>query len=97
LPPRRCGHFTYYLNRTNHILATVRRFGIVDANNLRHNTAHLGGRVELALALTALGRKVAHQVFIGVAQNVVALGAVLTKIERSVLKNGDQVGEGDRV
>jgi hypothetical protein len=34
-----------------------------------------------------------HQVFVGVAWDVVALGAVLREIERRVLEDGNQVGE----
>ena len=55
--------------------------------------ADLGRRVELALALAALGGEVPHQVFVGVAEDVVALGAVLREVERRVLEDGDQVGE----
>ena len=55
--------------------------------------ADLGGGVELALALAALGGEVPHQVFVGVAEDVVALGAVLGEVEGRVLEDGDQVGE----
>lgn len=34
-----------------------------------------------------------HQVFVGVAENVVAFGQVLGEIQRRVLEDGDQVGE----
>ena len=53
--------------------------GVADADDLRHDAADFGGRVELALALAALGGEVPHQVFVGVAQDVVALGAVLAR------------------
>ncbi len=66
---------------------------VADAEDLRHDAADLGGRVELALALAALGGEVPHQVFVGVAQDVVAVGAVLREVERRVLEDGDQVGE----
>ena len=66
---------------------------VADAEDLRHDAADLGGRVELALALAALGGEVPHQVFVGVAQDVVALGAVLGEVERRVLEDGDEVGE----
>jgi hypothetical protein len=36
---------------------------------------------------------VAHQVFVGVAEDVVPLGAVLREVERRVLEDGDEVGE----
>jgi hypothetical protein len=49
--------------------------------------------VELPLALAAFGGEVPHQVFIGVAEDVVALGAVLGEVERRVLEDGDEIGE----
>ena len=67
--------------------------GVADADDLRHDAADLGGRVELALALAALGGEVPHQVFVGVAQDVVAVSAVLREVERGVLEDGDEVGE----
>ena len=67
--------------------------GVTDAEDLRNDAADLGRGVELALALAALGGEVAHQVFVGVAQDVVAVGAVLREIEGLVLEDGDQVGE----
>ena len=62
-----------------------------DADHLRHNARDLGRRVELPLGLAGLGGKVPHQVLVGVAQQVVALGAVGAKVE--ALKDGDQLGE----
>ena len=50
--------------------------GIMDADDLRDDAADLGGRVELALALAAFGGEVAHQVLVGVAEDVVAVGTV---------------------
>ena len=67
--------------------------GVADAENLRDDAAHFGGRVELALALAALGGEVPHEVFVGVAEKVVAVGAVLGEIERGILEDGDEVGE----
>src|ERR1700674_5785018 len=66
---------------------------VVDADDLRHDAADFGGRVELPLALATLGGEVPHQVFIGVAEDVVALGAVLREVERRVLEDGNEVGE----
>ncbi|GAB6043472.1 hypothetical protein JCM17961_41500 [Endothiovibrio diazotrophicus] len=66
---------------------------LADAEDARHHPAHLGGGVELPLALAALGGEVAHQVFVGVAEDVVALGAVAAEVQRRVLEDGDQVGE----
>lgn len=34
-----------------------------------------------------------HQVFIGIAKNIVAIGPVLTEVQVFAFKNGDQVGE----
>ena len=42
-------------------------FGLTNAYDLRNHPADFGGGVELALAFAALGGKVAHQVFIGIA------------------------------
>ena len=52
-----------------------------DADHFRHDARHLGRGVELSLALAGLGGEVAHQVFVGVAQQVVALGTVGAKVE----------------
>ena len=66
---------------------------VADADDLRHDAADFGGRVELPLALATLGGEVPHQVFVGVAEDVVALGAVLREVERRVLEDGNEVGE----
>jgi hypothetical protein len=66
---------------------------VTDADDLRHDAADLGWGVELALALATLGGEVPHQVFVGVAQDVVALGTVLREVEGRVLEDGDEVGE----
>ena len=66
---------------------------VADAEDLRHDAADFGGRVELALALAAFGGEVPHQVFVGIAQDVVALGAVLGEIQGRILEDGDEVGE----
>jgi hypothetical protein len=66
---------------------------VADAQDARHDAANLGGRVELPFALAAFGGEVPHEVFVGITQNVVALGAVLREIKRRVLKDGDEVGE----
>ena len=49
------------------------------------------GRVELSLALARLSREVPHEVFVGVAQEVVAMGAIGAKIEP--LEDPDQFRE----
>ena len=51
-----------------------------------------GRRVELALALAGLGGEVAHQVLVGVTEQVVALGAVAAEVEVG-LEDGDQLGQ----
>ena len=51
------------------------------------------GGVELALALAALAGEVPHEVFIGIAKDVVVLGAVLREIERGVLEDGNEIAE----
>jgi hypothetical protein len=56
---------------------------IADADDLGHDAADFGGGVELALALAAFGGEVAHEVFVGVAKDVVAVGAVLTEKSRA--------------
>ena len=43
---------------------------VADADDLGHDAADLGGGVELALALAALGGEVVHEVFVGVAEDV---------------------------
>jgi hypothetical protein len=68
-------------------------FRLPDAEDLRDDAADLGGRVELALALATVNGEVPHQVLVGVAEDVVAVGAVLGEIEGLVLEDGDQVGE----
>ena len=65
----------------------------MDTDDLSHDAAYFGGGVELTLALAALGGEVPHQVFVSIAEDVVALGAVLGNIECLVFKYGDQVGE----
>jgi hypothetical protein len=56
-----------------------------NADDLGDAAADLGRRVELALALATFGGEVAHQVFIGVAQDVVVLGAVVREVEPGFL------------
>ena len=67
--------------------------GVADAENLRNHPAHLGRGVELALAFAALGGEVAHQIFVGIAQDIIAIGAVPGKVEGRVLEDSDEVGE----
>ena len=69
------------------VLAGVR----ADADDLGQDPGDLGRRVELALALAGLGGEVPHQVLVGVAEQVVALGAAAAEVE--VVEDGDQLGE----
>ena len=64
-----------------------------DTDDLGHDAADFGRGVELTLALAALAGEVPHEVLIGVAQDVVVLGAVLREIERGVLEDGDEIAE----
>ena len=64
-----------------------------DADDLGHDARNFRRRVELPLALARLGGEVAHQVFVGVAEEVVALGAVAAEIQLRVVEDRDQVGE----
>lgn len=51
------------------------------ADDLGHDPRHLGWGIELPLALAGLGGEMAHQVFVGITQDVVTLGAVAAEIE----------------
>ncbi len=67
--------------------------GIVNTDNSGHNAAHLGRGVELPFAFAALGGKVAHQILVGIAENIVPLCSIFGEIKHRILKNGDEVGE----
>ena len=69
------------------------RLGLADTDNLGHNPADLRRSVKLAFALAALRGEVAHQVLIGIAEDVIAVSAVLREVEGLVLKDSDQVRE----
>ena len=71
----------------------VTRVRMTDAEDLGHDPTHFGGRVELALALTAFGGKVPHEVFVGVTEEVIAVGTVLGKVQGGVLEDGNEIGE----
>ena len=66
---------------------------MADAQDLGDDAADFRRGVELALAFATLGGEVPHEVFVGIAQKVVAIGAVLGEIEGGVFENGDEVGE----
>ena len=69
------------------------RIRCADARDLRHDAADFGGRVELSLALAALGGEMAHQVFVGIPQNVIPFSAVLGEIQLLFLEDRHQVGQ----
>ena len=71
----------------------IRRGGVADSENLRDDAANFRRRVELALALATLSGEVPHEILVGVAQEVVAIGAVLREIEGRILEDGDEVGQ----
>ena len=62
-----------------------------DADHLRHDARDLRRGVELSLALAALGREMAHQIFVGIAQEVVAFGTVGAEVE--AVEDRHQLGE----
>ena len=70
----------------------ARRYA-ANVKDLRDDATHLSRGVELPLALAALGGEVPHRVFVGVTENIVAVGAVPGKVERWILEEGDEVGE----
>ena len=55
--------------------------GGLQPDHLRHHPADLGGGVELAFALAALGGEVPHEVLVGVPQQVVVLGPVAAEVQ----------------
>ena len=65
----------------------------VDLQHLGLYTTYFGRSKELALAFAAFHGKVAHQVFVGIAQDVVVVGPVACEVERRCLEDCDQVGE----
>jgi hypothetical protein len=67
--------------------------GLADTRDLGDDPAGFGGGQELALALAAVHGEVAHEIFVGIANDVVAFGTVTREIQRLVLEDGDEVGE----
>ena len=66
---------------------------VADAEDLGDDATDFGGGVELPLALAALRGEVPHEIFVGVAEQIVAIGTVPGKIEGWVFKDGDEVGQ----
>jgi len=67
--------------------------GAADADHLGHNARDFRRGEELPLALAGVDGEVAHQVLVGIAHDVVALGAVSTEVERWIVEDGDEIGE----
>ena len=74
----------------NRLIGTL---GVTNTVDLGHDAGDLGGGEELPLALAGFNREMAHQVFVGIPHDVVALGAVAAEVERWVVEDGDQIGE----
>ena len=66
---------------------------ILHVEHLGHHTAHLGGGVELTLALATLGGEVLHQILVGIAQQVIIGGTVEREVQFVALKFADEFGE----
>ena len=67
---------------------------VADTNHLRHYAAHFCRRVELAFRLAGLRGEVLHQVFVGVADQVVVGRAVVREVEIFVLEHADEPAHG---
>jgi len=65
----------------------------MDTDDLCNETADFSRRIELSLALATLRSKVPHQVFIGIAKDVIAFSPVLGKVQSRILEYGDEVGQ----
>ena len=63
-----------------------------DANQLRNYAGNLAGRVKLPLAFPGFLRELHHEVFVSIADDVVAAGDIVLEIERGVLKHANQAG-----
>lgn len=72
-----------------HVIKTD--FGLLGELGL--DAAHLRRGEELALAFATVDGEVAHQIFVGIAQDVVIIGPVAGEVEGGLLKDGDQAGE----
>ena len=77
------------------IVSGGRAFGVLrrDADDLGNDTADFGRRVELPLALAGILGEVPHQVFVGIAEQIVVFGPVLPKVQFGLLEDGDQVAQ----
>ena len=66
---------------------------VVDADDFGDDARDFRWGVELAFAFAAFGGEVAHEVFTGVAEDVVTVGAVAGEVEGFVFEDGDEVSE----
>jgi len=64
-----------------------------NTNHLGHDAADFRWGIKLALAPAALAGEVPHQVLVGIAQEIVVVGAILGEIQRWGVKNVDEVTE----
>ena len=76
------------------VLSLTGALRAANADHFGHDAGDFRRGVELPFALARLGGEVAHQIFVSVAENVVALGAVASEVERGIIpKDSDEVGE----
>ena len=67
---------------------------VADADDFCQDAADFCRSIELAFALAAFGGEIAHQVFVGIAEDVVAAGPVVAEVEFWAFKDGDESGQG---
>ena len=67
--------------------------GVAESNDLRHDARDFSRRVELAFAFTRVLGKVPHQVFVSIAQQVVAVSSVGSKIKFWFVEDFDELGK----
>ena len=68
-------------------------FTVAKPDDLCKNTGNFRRGVELSFALAALRGEVFHQVFVSVADDVVATGLVFLEVQLRALENGDKRGQ----
>jgi len=64
--------------------------GAVNACHSGNDSRNFGRRIELTLALAGLRREVPHQVFIGVAEDVVPIGAIPAEVQLFTAEDVDE-------
>jgi len=96
LPTCLCGHFQQQRSRAAGGVVGGGGgpgVGVRDADDLGDDAADFGRCVELALALARVLGEVAHQVFVGIAEQVVVVGAVVGEVQLGLFEDGDQVAQ----